>query len=121
MLAKDMLRMVSAVNSKDIRELRYLFSPMGMTSTGHDIATLVSSYGTEQLKAMLSPNEFQLLEAEGEIAERVFGQFEQVVDTLRSVIEILRMRGRGVDRPVYRKALFKLNELQTALRCVDDR
>lgn len=43
------------------------------------------------------------------------------MDALRGVIEILRMRGRAVDGPIYNKALFKLNELQVALRCVDDR
>jgi len=41
---------------------------------------------------------------------------EEVVDRLRRLIEMLRMSGRGVDRPVYSKALLKLNELQTALR-----
>lgn len=121
MLAKNMLKMVSALNSKDIKELRYLFSPRGMTSTGHDIATLVSSYDSEQLKAMLSPNEFRVLETEGKIAERVFGQFEQVLDALKGVIEMLRGRGRVVDGPVYSKALLKLNELQTALHGADDR
>ena len=121
MLAKNMLKMVSALNSKDIKELQYLFSPRGMTSTGHNRANLVvSSYDTEQLKAMLPPDELQELETEGEIAEYAFGHFEQVLDALRDLIEMLQMKGRGVDRPVYYKALSKLRELQNAWSSVDD-
>lgn len=43
-----------------------------------------------------------------------------MLDALRGVIEMLRMRGRMVDGPVYSKALLKLNELQTALHDVDN-
>ena len=115
MLAKNMLKMVSALNSKDIEELQYLFTPTGMTSTGHDISTLVSSYDTEELKAMLSPDEVRALVHEHQMAEYVFGQFEQVLRELRSVIQTLLVNGSAVDRQYYHKALRKLDELQNAV------
>ena len=120
MLSKKMLKMVSALNSKDIKELRYLFSHKSMTIMGHDIANLFSSYDTEQLKTMLTPDELQVLLTDWGIAEYAFGHFEQVLGALRDLIEMLRMKGSGMDRLFYHKALLKLNELQDAWDSVDD-
>jgi hypothetical protein len=115
MWAKSVLKMVSALNSKDIQELKSLYRPRGKTSAGYDIATLLSSYDTQELKSMLTPDELRVLETDGEIAERVFDQFEQALDNLRWVTQMLLTRVSAVDTPYLQKALFKLNGLRTAL------
>ena len=116
MLAKSLLKMVSALNSKDIKELRSLYTEKGKTSRGYDIATLISSCDTEELKSMLTPDEFECLEVSSAVAEQVFSQLEQALDSLKWTIETLLTRVSGIDLPYLQKALFKLNELRTALR-----
>jgi len=90
MLAKNVLKMVSALTYKDIKELKSLLAPY------------------EELKSQLSPDAISRIKWGGQRCDQAF-------DNLETLIEMLAMQGRAVDRPVYRKASLKLSELRSAL------
>jgi len=113
MLAKNVLKMVSALTYKDIKELKAMLTPKGLRPMFNIYDSL---YGTEELASKFTPDEIMALERSSEWRQYVVGQLEQVLDKLESFIEVLLASGRGVDRSVYSKALLKLRELQTALR-----
>jgi hypothetical protein len=112
MLAKDLLKMVSVLSYKDVKELKSMLTPKGLKP----ISDLYDSLrGTEELESTFTSDEITAFERSSEWRRHVVGQFEKVLSELERLIDMLRMSGRGVDRPVYSKALLKLNELQTAL------
>jgi hypothetical protein len=113
MLAKNVLTMVSALNYKDVGELKSMLTPKGLLPK---LDLYNSLYGTEELEAKFTPDEIMAFERSNEWRQHVVGQFEQALDKLEGFIEVLLTSGRGVDRPIYDKALLKLRELQTALR-----
>jgi len=112
MLAKNVLKMVSALNYKDVKELQSMLTPKGLRPK---LDLYDSLYGTEELESTFTPDEIVAFERSNEWRQHVVGQFEQVLDKSERFIEALLASGRGVDRPVYSKALLKLRELQTAL------
>lgn len=116
MLAKSMLKMVSALTYKDIKELKSMLTPSGLTKCGKDIRELESMYTPNELESILTPAELEGMKRSNEWRDAVFDKVENVLDKLQALIDMLRASGRGVDRPIYSKALLKLNELQTALR-----
>ncbi len=99
MLAENILKMVSALTHKDIKKLQSVLNP----------------HSTEELKSTFHPDVIKKFECNNKWCEVVVGQCEQVLDDMVGLVDMLLVSGRGVDRPVYIKALAKLKELQTAL------
>jgi len=112
MLAKNVLKMVSAVNYKDVKELQSMLTPKGLRPK---LDLYNKLYGTDDLGSAFTPDEIEAFERSNEWRQHVIGQFEQVLYKSERFIEALLASGRGVDRPVYSKALLKVRELQNAL------